>query len=867
MKAPTLWVATAFCAGIGVAPYVAVTLDILVMGTLLIAFLGIVCYWKKCVRVQVLCLSFLFVQQGILWKAVGDFDIPPDHLKVLIASQQLNLDLPSRVVGTVSRDPIKTPFGYLIRIDAKTIENAKRDFRASGGVRLVLPMEASEDSGSPVAYGDQVEVLVSLRLPKTFRNPGCFDFAAQMGREGIYLVGNIKSERLLRKGNSSPRFMPVGLIYRLRHRLDAEIERAYQVKGQISPAGAALKAILLGNRYFLDRPLEQDFQATGIYHVLVIAGLHVGIIAWFLLSVFRLIRIPKVMATAMTLFILFGYACMVEARTPIVRAVIMASVYLFASLLDRDRSPLNAIGIAALVICLWQPSQLADPGFQLSFASVLSIAGIGAPLVRRWVSPRLEALEGVHDPHRDVHLKPAQAALRVHLRFLGESFGEHRLGKRIPGRVLEWILVWGMRVWLRTLSLLVFSLSIQITFALLMAVYFNRASLSAPFLNIVAIPMMGLVVPLGLVELATSFLSLRLASILAGGVSLVLDILIRLSHGLASSMFLNYRVVTPPVVVHVVGLASIVALAFALERRHRRSLLFAGSLTAMVTILVFTSAFPQRDLPAGLSATVLDVGQGDSLLICYPDRQMMLVDGGGVAASGFHESGQERRLDIGEDVVMPFLWGQRIRHLNQVVLTHAHNDHLSGLIPVLKYCSVDELWLGELPRTPLVLQLLEEAERRSVRVRWVKRGEEAWIGGTRVAVLSAGRGKGIPADANHDDSIVMRLDFGQTSMMLMGDASKAVESRLPVEKSASKTTVLKVGHHGSNTSTSEAFLERAKPQFAIISVASPSPFGHPSPLVLERLIRHGVSVHQTGREGAIQAVSDGRKWVVMSLMQ
>jgi competence protein ComEC len=104
-------------------------------------------------------------------------------------------------------------------------------------------------------------------------------------------------------------------------------------------------------------------------------------------------------------------------------------------------------------------------------------------------------------------------------------------------------------------------------------------------------------------------------------------------------------------------------------------------------------------------------------------------------------------------------------------------------------------------------------------------------------------------------------------MMLMGDASKAVESRLPIEKSASRTTLLKVGHHGSNTSTSEAFLERARPQFAIISVASPSPFGHPSPLVLERLIRHGVSVHQTGREGAIQAVSDGRKWVVKSLMQ
>jgi len=122
-------------------------------------------------------------------------------------------------------------------------------------------------------------------------------------------------------------------------------------------------------------------------------------------------------------------------------------------------------------------------------------------------------------------------------------------------------------------------------------------------------------------------------------------------------------------------------------------------------------------------------------------------------------------------------------------------------------------------------------------------------------------------DASHDDSIVMRLDFGETSMMLMGDASRAVESRLPLDKSVSRTTLLKVGHHGSNTSTSEAFLERTKPQFAIISVASPSPFGHPSPMVLERLSRHKVSVHQTGREGAIQAVSDGQKWMVKSLMQ
>lgn len=868
MKAPLLWVATCFCAGIALASCLHNEVHTLLCCAVVLFLGSLFCFWKQKNRWSLICLLLLFALEGSVWAILRDLDFPPSHLRELLAEEKLDLGVACRLAGVIDRDPVKTPFGYLLRMEADSIENSKRCYPTGGGVRLALPFEESNLRAAecPVRFGDRVEALASLRRPKGFRNPGAFDFTAQMERDGIYLIGNVKSHRLLNRLERNRKKTWTGMIYRLRHRLEVEIERAFTRQGSLTAAGGALQAILLGNRYFLNRSLESDFQATGIYHVLVIAGLHVGIIAWFLLTVFRWVRLPHTLSVLVTLFLLFSYASMVEARAPIVRAVLMASVYLSASLFERDRSPLNAIGLAALAICLWQPPQIYDPGFQLSFTSVLSIAGIGSPLVARWVTPRLQALEGLDDRGRDPHLLVSQAALRVHLRFLVEEFSGHRFVRFIPSSWIQGLLCQGCRIAMRVAALLIFSVAIQVSFTLLMAVYFNRVSVSAPVLNLLAIPLMGIIVPLGLVELGLSFVSANAATLVAHGVSLSLDILIALSHFLAGVSWLNYRVVTPPLPLQLVFCVAIVLLAWGITCNIRKlamaSVLFA--IAAFVGIVVWP--FPARPFPPGFSVTALDVGQGDSLLLHFPEGQWMLVDGGGLAAAGFHEIPQENRLDIGEDVVLPFLWWERIRRLDRVVLTHAHNDHLSGLLAVVRNFSIGELWIGEVPEVPPVRELLDEARKRSIPIRRVRRGETYAIGAVKVDILSAGRGLTRIDDVNDSDSVVLNLHYGQTSLLLTGDIGAPMEPTLPLESSKQESVLLKVAHHGSKTGTGELMLEKLHPRFAIISVGSANPFGHPSSEVLDRLARHRVAVLQTSLDGVIQATSDGKQWAVAALV-
>jgi len=251
-----------------------------------------------------------------------------------------------------------------------------------------------------------------------------------------------------------------------------------------------------------------------------------------------------------------------------------------------------------------------------------------------------------------------------------------------------------------------------------------------------------------------------------------------------------------------------------------------------------------------LEVTVIDVGQGDSILVVSPDGTTMLIDGGGSVGPVRSE------FDFGEDVVSPYLWWRGLEHLDAVVLTHAHSDHIGGLARIVQNFHPRELWLGIDPETTALDHLLAVAAANHVEVKKHTAGESFNWHGTTIRVLSPPPDWVPKAQPRNDDSLAMLVSYRNTSVLLAGDVEKRMEKYIAGESPAAD--VLKVAHHGSATSTTEELLRAVHPRFAVISVGWHNSFGHPREEVLNRLQTDHVRTYRTDMLGLTSFFLDGK---------
>jgi len=690
----------------------------------------------------------------------------------------------------------------------------------------------------PLGYGQNIELDARVRKTRNFGNPGAFDYARYLAREEVYWTasGAANTVRIL-PGRCGSRFQKA--VMDLRAAALTRIERLYH--GNDYQTGM-VQALLIGQSFQLQRVWTEQYRQTGTFHALVISGTHVAILAAFFLFLLRLCFIPEPVALLLTSAAAWFYALLAGWHAPCTRSAAGLTVFMIGRYFYRQRRPLNLLAAVALGFLAFDPEQLFDASFQLTFLAVAFLGAFATPLIRATSGPLTRALAGLRDTGRDPHLPPRAAQFRIEMRLLADTLR----GLGIPARLADLAVVVPARILLFLYEVTLVSAVVQTGLALPMVVYFHRVGLSGLSANAFVVPLMGLVLPVGFVAVFTGW----------AWVARIGGALLWLSQKVVSwhaSIEPAWRIPTPPLWVAIAFSAALVAAAIARGRWWRTA---AGLAVAVTLALLLWHPFRPDAIPGQLEMTVIDVGQGDSILVVFPDGRRMLVDGGGIPVFGRQARAQ---LDIGEDVVAPYLWDRSVRTLDVVALSHAHEDHIGGLPALVDDFHPRELWTGAVSESPAWGALRASAARNGVRIVPLLAPAHFAFGGAEVEVLAPFADYVATETPKNNDSLVLRLRYGRHSFLLSGDVERQIEYRMLDEGELRHIDVLKVAHHGSRTSSTEQFLRAVNPTYAVISAGFENSYGHPNRDVLERLAQHHAEILRTDRDGLVTIRSDGRR--------
>lgn len=696
-----------------------------------------------------------------------------------------------------------------------------------------------------LVYGQRVRFSARYRAPDRFLNPGSFDYPSYLARRNIFWLATIPAKSPI---DRSPLSLPCGspfhrTIANARTFLADRIEASFPSDDDYVPA--MLAALLLGDDSLVRKSWTDAYRRTGTFHALVVSGQHLTVLCAVLIAALNLIFRRPLFAAVSSVAVAWTYALLAGAEAPVLRAAGGLTLFALARFLHRRGRTLNILSAIALGFLIFDPHQLFEASFQLSFAAVAALDAIATPLIKPRIDPLSDSAFRLTDPDDDLDRPAWLAAAAVELRLLARTIS---LWTRVPESFSLHAFGLAIRSCTFTARILVLTGAVQFALALPMILLFHRFSVTGLAANL-------------LVTLPIE------AALLSGFAGLLLNLpgllrfsgsLLELSRHLVDfcvSFEPEWRIPDPPLAATAVLIAFLVLFTIAL--RFGRLRILSALLAGLALAVVLWHPFAARVEPRHLELTAVDVGQGDGLLLALPHGQTLAIDAPGLP-----------NFDLGEEVISPYLWTRSFKQLDVLVLTHAHADHLGGLSSLLANFTPREIWTGLMPPAhPDWTRLRAKAQARGVRIRALHAGQNVHYGGATFEVLAPAADAEPGTKPHNNDSLVLLVRYGVHSFLLTGDAERASEERFLADNRLGRVDVLKLGHHGSRTSTSDPLLDAVRPSFALVSAGRHNTFRHPHPTVVERLERRHIALYRTDRDGLVTFRTDGRHLTVETVFR
>lgn len=655
-------------------------------------------------------------------------------------------------------------------------------------------------------YGDYIKLSAEYIKPDDSRNYMGFSYRDYLKQNMIYGSIQPTSEiQVIEKGK-------VNIINRTSNSARNKIIR--DVNDNLShDAGSVFLGILLGEKSQITDEINTYFREGNMAHILAVSGAHVSYVMITLSLLLK--KCNKKFYLICTVIILAFFMILTNFTPSVVRACTMAIIALTAKLINKRSDIYNNLGISALIILLYNPYTILNIGFQLTYLGTLGIVLLG------------KKLQG-YGP-KEIH-RGRGATVPFYLK-------KHKIKKFVINSIL-------------------ISLSVQILIAPIIIFNFNMLSYNFLISSIVATPIFAGIMIFGIASFALGPICFPILQIL-------LDYLIFISKFI-SNLPLSKLVIPTPNLISIISYYIVcIAILFSksklvfriIKDREKITNLLKRLVVVLLVICIIVNLVPilkNKDL----RIFFIDVGQGDSSLIITPKNKVILIDGGGSPNENY---------DVGKSTLVPYLLDRGITKVDYMMISHFDNDHVGGLMYVLKSLKVKNILISkQFKESKEYKEFIELADKKKTRIITVKQGDVIKIEKDINFNILYPTLK-LDFDDLNNNSIVAKMTYKSFSILFTGDIEKEAENKIlkKYNQTTLKSTVLKIAHHGSKTSTIQEFINIVNPKVTLIGVGKNNNFGHPNVEVLARIKNVGAKIYRTDENGEIMLRVDrnGKMWI------